>query len=154
MRCTAPDAAADAPLSTSRMTSAAARIDSSRMIASARSASRDFSAASNARSARTLSRERLGERLACERPSARQRQMRAQRQQMASLQVGDEIVTAGGLYGTVKEVEDNEVRLEVAPDVVVRVAKRAVAAVLTENAPDELEAGETAEESDGTLPSA
>ena len=84
----------------------------------------------------------------------RQRQMRAQRQQMASLQVGDEIVTAGGLYGTVKEVEDNEVRLEVAPDVVVRVAKRAVAAVLTENAPDELEAGETAEESDGTLPSA
>jgi preprotein translocase subunit YajC len=75
----------------------------------------------------------------------RQRQMRAQQQQMASLQVGDEIVTAGGLY---------EVRLEVAPDVVVRVAKRAVAAVLTENAPDELEAGEPAEEGDGTLPSA
>jgi preprotein translocase subunit YajC len=84
----------------------------------------------------------------------RQRQMRAQQQQMASLQVGDEIVTAGGLYGTVKAVEDDEVRLEVAPDVVVRIAKRAVAAVLTENAPDELETGEPAEEGDGTLPSA
>jgi preprotein translocase subunit YajC len=84
----------------------------------------------------------------------RQRQMRAQQQQMASLKVGDEIVTAGGLYGTVKAVEGDEVRLEVAPDVVVRIAKRAVAAVLTENAPGELEAGEPAEEGDGTLPSA
>jgi preprotein translocase subunit YajC len=84
----------------------------------------------------------------------RQRQMRAQQQQVASLQVGDEIVTAGGLYGTVKSVEDDELHLEIASDVVVRVAKRAVAAVLTENDPNELEAGGQVEETDGTLPSA
>jgi preprotein translocase subunit YajC len=84
----------------------------------------------------------------------RQRQMRAQQQQIASLEVGDEIVTAGGLYGTIKAIEDGEVRLEVAPDVTVRVAKRAVAAVLSEKG-GELEAGkETVEETDGTLPSA
>jgi preprotein translocase subunit YajC len=83
----------------------------------------------------------------------RQRQMRAQQQQLASLDVGDEIVTAGGLYGTVKAIEDGDVRLEVAPDVVVRVAKRAVAAILTEKT-EELEPGETVEETDGTLPSA
>jgi preprotein translocase subunit YajC len=84
----------------------------------------------------------------------RQRQMRAQQRQVASLQVGDEIVTAGGLYGTVKAIEDGELRLEVAPDVVVRVAQRAVAAVLTQHDANELEAGEPVEESDGTLPSA
>ena len=84
----------------------------------------------------------------------RQRQMRAQQQQLASIEVGNEIVTAGGLYGTVKSIEDDELRLEIAQDVVVRVAKRAVAAVLTENDPDELSAGEPVEETDGTLPSA
>jgi preprotein translocase subunit YajC len=84
----------------------------------------------------------------------RQRQMRAQQQQTASLKVGDEIVTAGGLYGTVKSVEDDELHLEIASDVVVRVAKRAVAAVLTENDAGELEAGEPVEGTDGTLPSA
>jgi len=83
----------------------------------------------------------------------RQRQMRAQQQQVASLQVGDEIVTAGGLYGTVKAVEDDELRLELAPGVVVRVAKRAVAAVLTEHDTNELEAREPSEEEDATLPS-
>ena len=84
----------------------------------------------------------------------RQRQVRAQQQQVSSLQVGDEIVTAGGLYGTVKAVEDDELQLEIASDVVVRVAKRAVAAVLTENDADELEPAEPVEETDGTLPSA
>jgi preprotein translocase subunit YajC len=83
----------------------------------------------------------------------RQRQMRSQQQQVSSLQVGDEIVTAGGLYGTVKAIEGDEVHLEVASQVVVRVAKRAVAAVLTEHT-HELEAGDQAEEEDATLPSA
>jgi preprotein translocase subunit YajC len=83
----------------------------------------------------------------------RQRQMREQQRQVAALEVGDEIVTAGGLYGTVRELEADEVRLEVAPDVVVRVARRAVAAVLTEKA-EELEAAEPDEEGDATLPSA
>ena len=84
----------------------------------------------------------------------RQRRMREQQRQVAAIDVGDDVVTAGGLYGTVRELEDGEVRLEIAPDVVVRVARGAVAAVLTENDTDELETGEPVEETDGTLPSA
>jgi len=84
----------------------------------------------------------------------RQRRMREQQRQVAAIEVGDDVVTAGGLYGTVRELEDGEVRLEIAPDVVVRVARGAVAAVLTENDTDELVTGEPVEETDGTLPSA
>jgi len=47
-----------------------------------------------------------------------------------SLAVGQEIVTAGGLYGIVTAVEEDEVRLRIADDVEVRVAKRAVAGVV------------------------
>ena len=83
----------------------------------------------------------------------RQRQMREQQRQVASLRVDDEIVTAGGLYGTIKAIENDELHLEIARGVTVRVARRAVAAVLTEH-DEELEAGEPVEETDGTLPSA
>ena len=62
----------------------------------------------------------------------RQRQLRAQQRQMAALEVGDEIVTAGGLYGTVRRIDDEEVRVEIAPQLEVRIAKRAIAGVLTE----------------------
>jgi preprotein translocase subunit YajC len=77
----------------------------------------------------------------------RQRQVRAQRQQIASIQVGDEIVTAGGLYGTVRTIDADELRVEIAPNVEVRVAKRAVAGVLTDH-----EALEPVEESEANLP--
>ena len=84
----------------------------------------------------------------------RQRKMREQQRQVAALQAGDEIVTAGGLYGTVKAIEGDEVHVEIARDIVVRVARRAVAAVLTEKSATELEAAEPDREEDGTLPSA
>jgi preprotein translocase subunit YajC len=87
----------------------------------------------------------------------RQRQMRAQQRQLAALEVGDEVVTAGGLYGTVRTIEDGELRVEIAPDVVVRIARRAVAAVLTETGGAALEAAagdEPREETDATLPPA
>ena len=62
----------------------------------------------------------------------RQRQLRAQQRQIAALEVGDDIVTAGGLYGTVRRIDDDEVRVEIAPALEVRIAKRAIAGVLTE----------------------
>ena len=62
----------------------------------------------------------------------RQRQMRAQQRQIAALEVGDEIVTAGGLYGKVRRIDDGDVRVEIAPNLEVRIAKRAIAGVLTE----------------------
>ena len=73
---------------------------------------------------------------------------------LAALQAGDEIVTAGGLYGTVQAIENDEVHVEIAHNVVVRVARRAVAAVLTEKSGTELEAAGPDREEDGTLPSA
>ena len=63
----------------------------------------------------------------------RQRQV-TQNRMLASLSVGDEIVTAGGLYGEIRELDEEDVRVEIAPGTVVRVAKRAIAGVMR---PDE-----------------
>jgi preprotein translocase subunit YajC len=74
------------------------------------------------------------------------RRQAVQAQMLANLTVGDEIVTAGGLYGHIRAVGDEDVTVEVAPGMNVRVAKRAVAAVLPkadelreEEKPEELE---------------
>ena len=64
------------------------------------------------------------------------RQQKKRRQEleriMGSLSPGDEIVTVSGIYGTVTEVEDGEtILVEVAEDVDIRIAKAAVARVIT-----------------------
>jgi preprotein translocase subunit YajC len=78
----------------------------------------------------------------------RQRQLRKQQSEVARLEVGDEILTAGGIYGTVTAVDGDEVLVRIAPELEVRVARRAVAGVLTEKGePSELEPpGEPGEE--------
>jgi preprotein translocase subunit YajC len=55
-----------------------------------------------------------------------QRRTRAQRQLLDSIQVGDEVMTVGGMYGTVRAVEDDRVTLEVAPNVELTFAKSAI----------------------------
>jgi preprotein translocase subunit YajC len=77
----------------------------------------------------------------------RRRQLESQRM-ISELDVGDEIVTAGGLYGTITSLEDDEVRLEIADGIEVRVAKRAVAGRVNddEDEPEELEEAEEPEE--------
>ncbi len=72
----------------------------------------------------------------------RRRQLQ-QTQLVKSVTVGAEIVTAGGLYGTVVEAHEDELRVEIAPGTVVRIARRAVAGVIP---PEEPEADETGEE--------
>ena len=77
----------------------------------------------------------------------RRRQMEAQRL-VQSLEVGKEIVTAGGLYGTITALDEDEARVQIADGVEVRIAKRAIAGVLSEDEePKELE-----EESAANLP--
>jgi preprotein translocase subunit YajC len=49
-----------------------------------------------------------------------------------SVGVGDEIITAGGMHGTVREITDDLVDLEIAPSVVVKLDRRAIAAVAKE----------------------
>jgi len=44
------------------------------------------------------------------------------------LRVGEEILTAGGIHGTVKAIEGDIVHVEIAPGTLVRVDRRAVAA--------------------------
>jgi preprotein translocase subunit YajC len=65
----------------------------------------------------------------------RKRQV-TQLQMQDSLQADDEIITAGGLHGRVKAIEDEIVHVEIAPGTVVRIDRRAVAAVAQETEPE------------------
>ena len=83
----------------------------------------------------------------------RRRQQAAQHL-LTQIGVGKEIVTAGGLFGTVTAVEGDEVRLEIADGVEVRIAKRAVAGVVSEDEePEEEPEEQPDEEPPATLPS-
>ena len=64
------------------------------------------------------------------------------REMLSSLTVGAEVVTAGGIYGRVTELHDDDVMVEIAPQLSVRVARRAIASVLP---PAEAEVAEEAE---------
>jgi preprotein translocase subunit YajC len=66
----------------------------------------------------------------------RRRQL-AQQAMIDHLQVGDEVLTAGGIFATVVRIEEDEVTVELSPGSEARVAKRAIAAVM----PDETELG-------------
>jgi len=56
-----------------------------------------------------------------------QRRQKAQRELWEGLKKGDRVVTVGGIHGTIAQVEGEEVLLEVAKDVRIRVSKSAVA---------------------------
>ena len=58
------------------------------------------------------------------------RRAQTQRELIASVDVGDEILTVGGLIGRVRSTQDEELVLEIAPGTQVRVARRSVAGVL------------------------
>ena len=82
----------------------------------------------------------------------RRRQQAAQHL-LTQIGVGKEIVTAGGLFGTVTADEGDEVRVEIADGVEVRIAKRAVAGVVSEDEEPEEEPEERPEEEPpATLP--
>jgi preprotein translocase subunit YajC len=57
----------------------------------------------------------------------RRQALRRQAALSTQLDAGDEVVTIGGIYGTVAGVEGDQVLLEVADGVVIRVAGRAIA---------------------------
>jgi preprotein translocase subunit YajC len=58
----------------------------------------------------------------------RQRQA-AHRNLIAQLAPGDEIVTAGGMIGTLRSIEEDHLAVEIAPGTEVRIAKEAVTGV-------------------------
>lgn len=62
-----------------------------------------------------------------------QRKRQAEQQRMLeSMAPGDEVLTAGGIYGTLRAADGDEVRLEIAPGVEIRVTRGAIATVLTD----------------------
>jgi preprotein translocase subunit YajC len=59
-----------------------------------------------------------------------QRQRRTHQALLSSLKKGDQIVTAAGMYGTVKRVDDNIVVVEISKGVSIKIARRAVAEIV------------------------
>ena len=58
---------------------------------------------------------------------------RRRRKQMAELRVGDEVMTVGGIIGklTYLNADENRARIEVAPEVEIRVVLAAISRTLT-----------------------
>lgn len=75
-----------------------------------------------------------------------QQRVKRQRQLIQDLSAGDEIVTAGGLVGTIRMIDDVEMRLEVGPGVEVRVLRGAVSRRLGPEQPDDLVDDESPED--------
>ena len=71
------------------------------------------------------------------------RRQNEQQQMISELRVGDEVLTVGGIYGTIAELDDDRVTVEIAPELEVQVSRRAIAGVTRE--PGEPEVEETAE---------
>lgn len=55
-----------------------------------------------------------------------QQRVRAQRELVAGLEVGDEVVTVGGMLGRVVALEEDVVSVEAAPQVVLRFRRGAI----------------------------
>ncbi len=77
--------------------------------------------------------------------------IRPQRQRQAQVQsmidgagVGDDVLTTGGIYGTISEVEGDDIVVEIANGVTVHMTRRGIAAVL----PPEEEADDADEADD------
>src|SRR5882724_7859576 len=62
------------------------------------------------------------------------RRTSAHRALLAALDVGDEVVTIGGILGTIRAIDDERIELEVADGVVITLARNAIAQI---TAPDE-----------------
>jgi preprotein translocase subunit YajC len=80
------------------------------------------------------------------------RRQRSHQAMQDSVSLNDEIITAGGLHGFVREVTDDEVRLEIADGVVVRIDRRAIAAVAEDLPADDEDDGEPGDLAGGEDP--
>lgn len=63
-----------------------------------------------------------------------QAQRKKMREMLAALQPGDQVMTAGGLIGTLRSIDTDAMTVEIAPGVVVRFTKRAIIDRLTPSA--------------------
>ena len=80
------------------------------------------------------------------RPQRRQRQ--AHSQMVTMLKKGDEVVTIGGLFGTVTKIGDDWVELEIAKRTKARVLKRAVSSITSISEDEDVDEDEYIEAAD------
>ncbi len=77
------------------------------------------------------------------------RRQATQAQMLGGLKEGDEIVTAGGIYGEITGFQDDDLLVRIAPELEVRIARRAVGGVVSrpedESAEDEPESADEPE---------
>jgi preprotein translocase subunit YajC len=59
-----------------------------------------------------------------------QKKAKTHRQVLANLKKGDEVVTSGGLYGTITGITDTVVTLEIAEKVRIKVSRSSIAGVM------------------------
>jgi preprotein translocase subunit YajC len=73
--------------------------------------------------------------------------MRAQQQLQSSLELGDEIMTFAGFFGTIRRFDGDVVTVELSPGVEARLTRRAISGKVTptEEKPDEPDQPETDE---------
>ena len=62
-----------------------------------------------------------------------QRQVKAQRDAIAAVKKGDDVITGGGIRGRVTKVSDEEAEVEIAQGVKIRVVKSTISQVLTKS---------------------
>ena len=79
-----------------------------------------------------------------------QRQRQAQQQSMIdNAGVGDDVLTTGGIYGTITQIEGDDVVVELAPSLTVHMTRRGIAAVLPPE--EDEEDGELEDEQDDAV---
>ena len=85
-----------------------------------------------------------------------QKRSRAQAELLSSIRIGDEVMTAGGLIGTVNHIDDESdiVTVEIAPGVQARMVRRAISQKLTEDEEFDDEDDEVVELDDADDPTA
>ncbi len=72
-----------------------------------------------------------------------QRRARQQRSLVESLRIGDEVITIGGLFGTILEIDDETITLDAGAGTRLRYLKQAVARRFVEENEDEEASGES-----------
>jgi preprotein translocase subunit YajC len=73
---------------------------------------------------------------------------RAQQALVASLEVGDDVMTTGGIFGTIVEIDDDEgtVTVEIAPGTRIRMLRQGISQRFVEETYEDGEGDETADE--------
>ena len=66
-----------------------------------------------------------------------QRRMASVRALQGLIREGDEVMTTSGIYGRIVAIDGDDLRLEIAPEIVIKVARGAIGQRLTEDEPED-----------------